>query len=1210
MGLSCNQRRVSAFARTCFPRSSVPQVFPLSCASITIIPHLDHSALACVGPPPLFDSADLAETYSDCTTSTKSFFSFPLFAFAAPIHRRLVSRSGPCSLSSLSSVVPATHLAFIAQHPFLPVPCFASAMTAFPLPLAHRPLRHFVPSRRRTTLSLNHSPNSNSNPSPSPPSATPPPSASRSSSASTSSRLTPAPDFRYMSRLTRQILSTFSPPNPHLHHPNSFETALQPHIERHPHNPFLWHSLLTNLRAHYGLDHPPLLPVLHDALAHVPPGSRGILLHFHATLLLHRGDITSAVRLLNDAVITDAYPLLYVALADAHARRRDLRRARDAYRAGVNAFPRHAALWRSWAYFEATHGSREAALHTCREALDRDPTNPRAWRMLLQLQTTFGAGDAHIADVLREALAACPRDPTLRLHLARIEERRKGPRAACATLGPVEHLSHPDVMRTLGRLLFQLGELSRARAYLRRAADLDADMNSRPKSASEDGADDDSDVSGSSRKKKVSRRHKAVKALHAWALMESKVGNVDEARALLAEARSLCQTDAGIWRAIAELESRERNYDEARKAFQNALAIDPHDPRMLLAWGRTEALAGDTAKAEALIARVDALPPNRRKMVKHLAKHVDTDRVTALFDLKEHDVEFNIDEKERASSHNGDDEFSSNNVSLTPHVLAAALRERAILAARDGRFEDSLRLLTRASVVEPGNEVGWRLLASQELRLKGIERLREVYRIALSHVAQRCKYKLLHWWGQEERTNGNVEEARELFRRATLASPDYMSVWMSWGLLEKSVGNVDEACAIFEQAARRAEQDSIRAPFVFQAWGRLEEMERRRPDVAAKIFERGVKLAPACGALWAAWGLLEHHQGDVVKARKLFKQSTDSDPTDASTWHQWALLEAERCNFRSAAQLFERGHRQDAADSSLLTSWASMEGTELGNVALARDLFQRAIDADSQYALALRMLGVMETQAGNVMQARDAFERASRVKNEEAPAWHALGVLEWNTCHNSDAAVRMWRRAIEADATHSPTYERWAELEAEGGNSAGALDVLRDGLEKCAGNSASERASLLVAYARAQRQAGDTATASQLLQKALSAHRKEWKAWNELAELERKKGSRKRALQTLHNGIESCKGSPCGDLFVSAARILLDNADISGARKFLCEGISTRPADTVVWAALVQLEREHGSHDRAERVAELQSKVFSRRVDSEGDALSVGDLVN
>lgn len=911
--------------------------------------------------------------------------------------------------------------------------------------------------------------------------------------------------------------------------------------------------------------------------------------------------------------------------------------ARETFRAGVAAFPRHAGMWRAWSRFEASQGARENALAHCRQALDADPTNPRAWRMLLQLLRTFNAGSAHITDVLHEALASCPRDPGLRLHLARLEERRKGPRAALSVLSCLENSTHPDVLRTLARLHFHLGDVPRARRLFRTAtgsppalaADLDLSSVSASGSGSASGSASgfasvlgatsttfttvtnatmsttaSTTTANQTARRKHSRQHKAVKALHTWALMEAKVGNIDEARSLLAEARSLCQTDAGIWRAIAELEARERNFDEARKAFRNAVAINPNDSRVFFAWSRTEALAGNLTKSEELVATAENLSKQRRRSSFGRDRNGgNVDASVVFMDTEDSDGESDVDGRDETS----DDEYSgSRNISLTPHLLAGALRERAMVASGDGRFEDSVRLLTRASQMEPGNEVGWRLLASQEVRRSGIERLRHVYRTGLKHVVAPSKAKLLHWWGQDERANENMAEARELFRKATVANPHYMSAWMSWGLLEKSLGDVSEACRIFEIATKRAEEDTVRAPFIFLTWGRIEEIDRKDSDRAAGIFERGVKLAPSSGALWAAWGLLECNRGNWEAARVLFQKATQADPKHGNGWHQWALMEAGRCNFKCAVEVFEAGYEHDKSDASIIAAWATMEGNDLGNVTRGRDLFQRAVDIDSMFVDGWLGWGHMELSAGNVNQARDLFKRASTVTGNNVAALHALGELEWKHGGRIDIAKRRFAEGSKSSKrVFAPLYESWGLLLESEGAVEEARAVLREQIERCGRDEKDALGGLLKALGSLELRAGGFEKARELGQQSLQAWRRRWETWELVSAVEYGEGNKEAAVKVLRDGVTCCLGTRCGKLYERMGEILVELGQVDEMRAMMRQGISHTPSDRALWCGFAGLERQAGFEDQARAIERKCKQLFLRSSDGEKEALNV-----
>lgn len=930
----------------------------------------------------------------------------------------------------------------------------------------------------------------------------------------------------------------------------------------------MWHALSKHLsRDHSSLD--AAVAVLEEAVRRVPIGTRGGLFEAWGGLEFRRGNVHLSLRLYTDALRTDPYAPLYVSLAVAQMKLNMIADSRNTFRQGAVVFPSHAPLWRAWAFLESQYGSSTDALEGWRAAVSKDPSNARAWKMLVQVEHRCGAGSAALADLLYEALVSCPNDSVLRMQLARIEERRKGLAIARSILVAVEAQGDIHVLRALGRIEFEQGNWGRGRAYFRRAALVEA--------------------SGKDRKGKRRPKEPSVKSLHSWALMEAKHGFSEDARDILEEAKSICQNDSGVWRAIAEIESRDHNYEEARKAFQHAVAIDPNDARLFLAWGKTEALAGDVKRAEDLIDHVTKVMQKGAKDSPSSVKRESRDTGFSSDAMSGRQISFQSGVEE------------NRNISLTPHVLAAALRERAMLASRDGRFGDSVRLLTRASQIEPFFEAGWRLLASQELRLQGIEVARQVYKKGMESVEQRSKPKLLHWWGQDERGSGFVDRARELFRKSTCANPDYMSAWMSWGLMEKAEGNVEEACSIFEEATKRAEQDLIRAPFVFQAWGRVEELSCGRVDKAASVFQRGVQLVPNSGQLWSAWGMLENRRGNISQARELFEKATSCDPKYGSAWHSWALLEIERCNFGRASDLFRLGNENEPSNSSLLVSWAAMEGKELGSVARGRDLYERAVTADPLFGPAWHAWGCLEMQAGNVIRARELLLKASKVRSEDGAAWHSLGVLEAEHGRNEEAAIRHWKRALEVSAGHVESYVSWAGLVGRGGDMAGARRLIHGSLAIAKEQNA-DLGLVLQAWAKLEEQAGNIEKARDLLRRSVAADEKRAESWRALAEIEEGRGLRAEARMLLRQGIEKGGGGTrCAKLFVALGLLEAKDGDLEASRRAVLEGMAVAPNDAEVWRATIDIEEGFGSVERGKEIRERFERVFVKRRWSGGE---------
>lgn len=963
--------------------------------------------------------------------------------------------------------------------------------------------------------------------------------------------------------------------------PVSYEAALRRHVLDDPTNPFMWHALSKHIaiqQANVENDNiDAAIAVLREAVERVPPGTRGGLFEAWGTLEIRRGNTDLALRIFADAITTDPFAVLYVSLAMAQMRCQMVEEARETFRQGSRAYPTHSSLWRNWASLESQHGGDAAARDLWRTALRSDPTNARAWKTLVDVERRLGATSNTTADILHEALVSCPNDSELRIRLAKIEHVRKGPTSAKSILMAVEKFGDCNVLRFLGRIDFELGNIDSGRIYFRKAVDREA--------------------AGKDRRRKHSAREVTVRSLHAWALMEMKTGSISAARNILDEAKKVCSTDSGIWRAIAEIESRERNYDKAREAFEQAVKITPGDARLYLAWGRTESMAGNLERAEALINRVS-------KMTTNTGLANSANERSFEDDFQDEKYAKRGSPSKRASNRS---ERDDRNMSLTPHVLATALRERAILASRDGRLDDSAKLLTRASMIEPESETLWRLLATQELRLQGIESARQVYQRALSNVAPGTKTKLLHWWGQDERSCGNVVEARGLFKRATLANPEYMSAWMSWALMEKAEGSVREACRIFEKATYHAERERLRAPYVFHAWGRIEEMDRGDLDKARDIFSRGIQLAPKCGLLWTAWGLLEHRNRNWEKARDLFQKGTSSDPEHGNGWHSWALLEAGRCNFGRARDLFRRGQENEPRNSSLLSSWAMMEGRDLGNVTVARDLYEQAMTVDPMFAVGWHSWGCLEMNAGNINRAEELLLKASQIRSGDVTPWHTLGVLEADHRGNEMAGIQHWKRALEIEEDHALSYQSWALALDRLEKIDEARAIFGEGLEKVEGKG-EDMGMLLQAWAGVEERAGNLDKARELLRKSLRFDRGRVESWTMLAKIEKERGLREEARQLLGEAIGEV--SDGGPLYASLGSLEAEDGNLEHARGLFASGLAANPKDPGLWRAYAAMESRFGTEDRAERISAQYNRLFAHPQSHSHSSDSVSEIVS
>ena len=97
---------------------------------------------------------------------------------------------------------------------------------------------------------------------------------------------------------------------------------------------------------------------------------------------------------------------------------------------------------------------------------------------------------------------------------------------------------------------------------------------------------------------------------------------------------------------------------------------------------------------------------------------------------------------------------------------------------------------------------------------------------------------------------------------------------------------------------------------------------------------------------------------------------------NAPAYQAWAILEKEEGNINEARELFQKAAEADPEHAPVWLAWAIMEKEE-GNISKARELFQKAAEADSLCAPAWHAWAILEKELGNISKARELFQKAA-----------------------------------------------------------------------------------------------------------------------------------------------------------------------------------------------------------------------------------------
>jgi len=357
--------------------------------------------------------------------------------------------------------------------------------------------------------------------------------------------------------------------------------------------------------------------------------------------------------------------------------------------------------------------------------------------------------------------------------------------------------------------------------------------------------------------------------LQALGCLEERAGNLAEAETLYIESVKIRPWHAASWVSLAQLRiwKLRRGVASGRVCYQtavyelNAAGAKPNS-YVYTAWARMEyEVAGDIRTARTLFQR---------------ALDIDPKSSAAWFQL-------------------GLMESSTDNYSKAQECFDAVLS-----------FDPNNSRVLQAYAIMESKRVGSSSrhvidLFEKALKVRGGRFDAGVYQAYALYVA----------------TLGNIEGARDLFRRGTEIDKTHAPVWQAWGVLETKYGTPEEARRIFQQGIWSCAQSSA-----IQSGGRH------------------------CARLWQAWGILEKQTEDYSTARKCFNRALDADPWNVPSITAWAKMEEELGNVIDARSVFERSLKQFSSKSSekkgLWRAYELME-SRLGNTRQSQIVYNRYI---------------------------------------------------------------------------------------------------------------------------------------------------------------------------------------------------------------------------------------------------------------------------
>ena len=448
--------------------------------------------------------------------------------------------------------------------------------------------------------------------------------------------------------------------------------------------------------------------------------------------------------------------------------------------------------------------------------------------------------------------------------------------------------------------------------------------------------------------------------LQAWAVMEEAAGDVPLARRLLLQGTRDTPYHAPSWVSLAVLEHRQGNDDAAWAHIEQAVAVDPHS---YYAW----CVHG-----------------------------------------------------------------------------TIAWRSRQAYAEARASFERSIQINPRNSATYHA------LGCMEAWALHNPQRARELFDLALQRANPRCRYVMLSWARLEWECFGDLNAARALYARGTQTHPEDAAIWQSWALMEARRGGdmrlarklfeagiradphhlpVWQAWALVEADESRGGMGMVRARQLFQegvwaapdspdvaavwhAWASMELVRARDLDRARECCRMGLEAVesalqqgqPTSNAGTSADALRWTPPTGSASSASAHSSSSSSSSSPSAPHHRKNLAvegdEAQSLQWTRSGSPYQprkrlrmqpgkrrgvRVYNWQAAVPPLLSLWAQIEAVA-GDMARARELFERALDADPANAIVWQAYESAERDLGGA----DGMARAETVQRRKAMALNII----------------------------------------------------------------------------------------------------------------------------------------------------------------------------------------------------------------------------
>lgn len=623
-----------------------------------------------------------------------------------------------------------------------------------------------------------------------------------------------------------------------------------------------------------------------------------------------------------------------------------------------------------------------------------------------------------------------------------------------------------------------------------------------------------------------------------------------------------CPDSVHLWQSWALYEYQSRgNVERARQLFEEALALEPHNPYVCHAYSLMEKKNASAASAAAAATTTTNGEEDRAMALLQRGLQNKTQITAALVcSLGETFMERGQHDEARSLYQRELPRIRGEKDLVEVYLAAAWLEERHFQ-----NLDTAQALLQEALKIAPSSSLASVALARLEGRMIQ-QRQQEIAGSNAATTNSNTHQKQQQQQQHQPRAIARPATSREVANQATAQR------------LAQACDEVEKQMMEASDHRSRSKTKTFTATNtdgrVFNALASL-EIKQRRFDAARNVLKRGMDLFPSDHNLFTAAGKVEERVGNFTGARDLYVGSLRLEPS-SPTLVAVALLELKN-PFYSAVQ-----------SSAGTTQHNTVKRT---NYTTIKGLFEKALLLDPRNGPAYNAYGNVEAQLGDIDEARSIFERGIRAGcSDSASIYHGFGMLELS-CGNVERARTVLAEGLESArqrdvlSTDSPLRDRTrflshtlGMLELNSNRPSEALAIFEEGIQRC-GNSSR----LLLGAALCEMRLGKESAARSLFEQTIAADKKHAQAWQTWGVMETRAGNFKRASIIFEQGIKHVPQH--ADLWHGYATLEAKRGNVMNARTLFAAGLKKSSQRThSLFQGWATLELRQGNYQAARKL--------------------------